>query len=245
MIPSSRLVILVLCLGLGSIAGKTFIGRGPAVVHAQVGSISFVSVSGKGTGGTGNVQVTAPPSLQENDILIAGVMVSSSSTVTMSSEWTEITNQTNPSLYLFWHRYSGTNPDFLATISAGSQSPTMGIAVFRGCKRTGSPVNTTGGGSSGTDESIEITGLTPSVANCMLVMVAAAEDDNTISAIPSGSTTAFEDGAVNCFKNTLGTPDALLGLWYKAHTTGATGDLPATQSALDAWQSRMIALEPE
>jgi hypothetical protein len=211
---------------------------------------TFVNAGAEGSAASGNITLGAPASPQNGDIWIAAVH--SSDQVSHSfTDWTQIYQGngggTTSRLSVWYFRYAGTTPNLIVTHSGG-QSPIGRIASFRGVRRVNSPVNATGTGGAGTDASIEITGVTPTIYNTMLVVCDGAADDNARTTLPTGFTAAFEDvgaGTDNEFHTTAGTPDGSVALHYKGHTTGATGDFTDTQAAADPWASVLIALEPD
>jgi hypothetical protein len=211
--------------------------------------ISFVNAGAKGAAASGNITLGAPASPQNDDIWIATVH-SSDNVAHSFTGWTQIFQQngfgTTSRLSVWYFRYAGSTPNLVVTHTAG-QSPIGGIGAYRGCKTTGSPVNTTGTGSTGNDASIEVVGITPSVDNCMLIFCDGAADDNyTLDANrPSGFTAAINDpGNLNSYLTNLGTPDGRVAQFYKLHTSGATGVFTGTMVAGDPWCSVLIALEP-
>lgn len=212
-------------------------------------AISFVNAGAEGSAASGNITLGAPASPQNDDIWIA--IVHSSDQVSHTfTDWTQIFQAngggTTSRLSVWYFRYAGSTPNLVVSHSAG-QSPIGGILAFRGCVKTGSPVDTTGSGSAGTDASIELTGITPTHDNCMLVACDGAADDNNRSTLPTGFAAGLEDTAAstqNCYQTTAGTPDGSVAGHYKLHTSGATGNFTDTQAAADPWASVLIALNP-
>jgi hypothetical protein len=118
-----------------------------------------------------------------------------------------------------------------------------GILAVRGGIQTGSPVNMVGSISGGTDATIEISGITPSVAGCMLIIADGSGDDNNRTP-PSGFTYRIYDSTViKCYKTNLGSDGSVAG-HTKTHTSGATGNFVDSQAASDPWASVLIALAP-
>lgn len=217
--------------------------------------ITFVNVGTEGQTASGNVTLGAPASPQVNDVWIAAVHTANQSAHTFT-DWTQIfqenggtVDRTNSRLSVWWFRYAGSTPNLTVTHAGADGSPGGGIAAFRGCKTSESPVNTLGTKGEGTDATIEILGITPSVPDCMLVAIDGAGDDNARTVVPSGFTAAFEDfnigGSQFCFLNSAGAPDNSVALYWKIHTSGPTGDFAATQAVSDSWISILLALEPD
>jgi hypothetical protein len=213
-------------------------------------AISFVNAGIEGSAASGNITLGAPASPQNNDVWIATIHTSDNVTHSFT-DWTQIFQQNGPDttsrLSVWYFRYVGSTPNLVVTHTAGATA-VGGIGAYRGCKTSGSPVDTTGTGSTGTDTTIEVTSITPSASDCMLIFCdGAADDNNTADANrPSGFTAAITEGAgTNCYKSTAGAPDGRVAQFYKLHTSGATGVFTDQQALADPWCSVLIALAPE
>ena len=212
--------------------------------------IQVVGVGAEGSAASGNITLGAPASPVNNDIWIA-VVHSSDQVAHTFTDWTQIFQAngggTTSRLSVWYFRYAGSTPNLIVTHTAG-QTPIGGIVAFRGCKTSGSPVNTTGSGGAGTDASIEHTAITPGVNNCMILACNGSADDNARSTLPANYIPALEDTTAaiqNCYISTAGTPDGSAALHYLLQTTAAsTGTVTDTQAAADAWASVLVALEP-
>lgn len=213
-------------------------------------AVEFVNAGTEAAAASGGITLNAPASPVSGDIWIAVIHTSDQVAHTLT-DWTQISqfngSDTTSRLSAWYFRYAGSNPNLVVGHTAGA-SIIGGIASFRGCIGTGSPIDTTGATTSGpTDATIEVAGITPTAANCMLVIADGAADDNNRSTLPTSFTAAFEDsggGTQSCYQDTAGTPDASVACHYRIWTTGATGGFTDTMAASDPWASVMFALKP-
>lgn len=203
----------------------------------------FNAIGTAGTAASGDVALGAPGSPQINDIWIA--IVSSKDTVAHSfTDWTQVYNANNSisdtghRFSVWYYRYTGTTPNFTVGHTAGD-AIVGGIAQFRGCDQTGTPVDTLGTNTdANNDDTPTFNGLTPSTSNTLLLAVWGYNDNLTITTGPSGFTEGFS------YTTALGA-DAGAHLYYKAHVSGATGDFGATmvaQGSNDDYVAMLIAL---
>jgi hypothetical protein len=170
------------------------------------------------------------------------------------ADWTEIVQGngggTTSRLGVWYFRYAGSTPNLeLSDLGNGAETIIGGIAAYRGCKTSGSPVNVAGAISGGTDDSIEHAAITPTVAGCALLVCNGSADDNNRTALGGDYAVAFEDaagGTQNCYQSTVGAPDGSVSLFHDLSVPASdTGAITVTQAAADAWASVLIALEPE
>lgn len=219
--------------------------------EADGSAVAIVTAGAEGSAASGNVTPGAPASTATNDILICVVHSTDRVSHSMNaSYWTQIAQfnggSTTSRLSIWWGRIAaGETRDYLVSHSGGD-SIISGVVAYRNCVTTGSPVHLAGTAGSGTDASMETTGQTTTVNNCMLVMVHGAGNDNNIT-VPSGWNARLEDsggGTQNCFQTTLGT-DGMVGVMDKLlATAGAQADVTVTQGASNAWASYMFSLVP-
>jgi len=209
---------------------------------------AFVNAGAEGAVASGNVTLGAPASPITNDIWIATIHSRDQVAHSIATDWTQIFQAngggTTSRLSVWYFRYAGSTPALVWTHTAGDNC-IGGISAWRGLKTTGSPVDATGlgTGGAGTDASIEITGVTPTVANCMLLSIDGAGDDNARSTLPTGFANCFVDAATRAYVSTLGL-DGSVATHFRKWTTGATGNFVDTMVAADPWASVLIALEP-
>lgn len=211
-------------------------------------AITSAGVGTKATTTTTQITLNAPGSPASDDIWIAA-MFSADDDAHTFTDWTELFNSpgtgTSVRLSVWYFRYAGSTPNLIATIDAGGDECVGGIASFRGCKTSGSPVNTMSAFNEGVDTSIEHTAISPSVENCALLAINGSENNNTRTALGGDYVSAFDDGGgANAFLFDSG-EDLSLALSYDlAVAAGSTGTVTQTQSASDNWISVLIALEP-
>jgi hypothetical protein len=211
----------------------------PGLFFVNAGAVTDTTTAG-------TITFFAPPSPQNGDIWILIVSTSTSDGLMDSSNisnWTflNLGASVDAQISVGWFRYAGSNPDLTATWG-GTGQVCGGIAAFRGCIATGSPVATIGTRASGSDASIEHNSITPGVAHTLVLACNTSENDNSRTP-PAGFTAAFNPGGTNCLKATSGT-DASVAIHYKSHDTGSTGSVVDTQAAAAAWTSVLIALRP-
>jgi hypothetical protein len=214
-------------------------------------AITFVNAGAEGSAASGNISLGAPASPQNGDIWLAVVHSSDQVAHTMLvTDWTQVAQGngggTTSRISVWWHRYNGATPDLTVTHITG-QSPIGGIAAFRGCVSSGSPVDTVSAVLTGNAINITFNAVTPTAANCMIVAAFGAADDNTVGT-NVGWTVLFEDtagSAQNCYTTTAGNPDGMAGAHAKVHTTGSITPPLVSQTASDPWASVTVALKPD
>jgi hypothetical protein len=219
----------------------------------------FIAAGTEGSAASGNITPglpggTNPLNLQNDDVLIMAYHGSDQVAVTVDAAWTQIAQGngggTTSRLAVWYHRYAGSSPSAVITHAAG-QSPIAGIAAFRGCKTTGSPVNVSSAIAGGTaDTTISHTGVTSTVDYCTLLAINGVADDNDRTLL-TGYVSAWDDaaggGPHNAMLTTAGTPDGSVSMFVKGEpiVNGVgTGTIAVTQSAIDPWAAMLVALEP-
>lgn len=209
-------------------------------------AITFVNAGAEGSAASGNITLGAPASPQNGDIWIAVVHSSDQVAHSMSGDWTQIVQGngggTTSRLSVWWHRYNGVTPSLVVTHSAG-QSPIGGIAAFRGCVTSGSPVAAVGSIGTGTTATIAHPGIATTGEIMHLLCNGAADDNNRT--LVTNYTNAFEDsgaGTNNAFVTTAGTPDGSVCLMYRLVTDLANSTINMTQAAADPFAGVQIAL---
>jgi hypothetical protein len=222
----------------------------PVLVGLGIGlaPIAFVGAGAVTDDASGAFTLFAPASPQNGDIWI--LLISSDDAdgfldSSNLSNWTFIvgSNVGTAPITVAWFRWAGSNPDLTATWGGVGQI-CAGIAAFRGCIASGSPIDTLGAVNDGSGTSlISIPGITPVLPNCMLVACDVAINDLDRTTPPSGFTAAFNPGSGNSYKATAGA-DASVAIHYKNHTSGATGSLTDNMSGAVAYSSVLLALKP-
>lgn len=211
--------------------------------------VTFVSAGTEGSAASGNVTPGAPAGTATGDVLICAVHSTDQVSHSMNATyWTQIYQGngggTTSRLSIWWGRIAASESrDYLVTHTSGD-TIIAGVCAYRNCIATGSPIDVSGTGGSGTDSTMETTGVTTTTDGAMLVAVHGAGNDNTITAV-SGWNPRLEDtggGTQNSFQTTLGT-DGMVGIMDKSlATAGTQADITVTQSLSNAWASYMFAL---
>lgn len=211
-------------------------------------AITFAAAGAEASGANVNsLTLNAPSSPLSGDIWIAVGMSAPSRTYSMSGDWTQIVNNGDAEvgIALFWHRYAGSNPSFTFTMS-GNDNAIGGIASFRGCKSSGSPVNAAGTITFTSGTTIAHGAITPSVAGCALLVANAQGDNTTRTALGGDYSVAFEDtagGTQNCFTGTATSLALSYDLSVPASSTGTVNQTTSNGAAGHA--QVLVALEPE
>jgi len=141
---------------------------------------------GPASGGTGSITVNWPNNYATNDI---GLLIcqSSNETVTETSGgWTQVVNSPQGTgtagaplstrITMFWKRATGSPPDDPeppAQLADAGDHVNGIIAVIRGCPITGNPIHITSGGVDAvSDTSLNITGPTTTIDECLVIIAA-------------------------------------------------------------------------
>lgn len=213
--------------------------------NSSGGAITFVAAGTAGAAASGNVVPGMPAGVSANDILICVAHTGEQTAMSMSGDWTEIVQAngggTSSRMAVFYCRYSGSAPDTTVS-SATASSIISGIAAFRGCVASGSPVDVVGSTTAGTSATIAHAGITV-VSGTLLLAVNGSGNDSSRTNI-SGWSSAFDPGGNNAFLTTLGFPDGAVAISYKAISAGSTGTINQTQSLTVNNCSVLISLKP-
>jgi len=198
-----------------------------------------------GTAGTAisgdNITMGAPASPLTDDVWIAVVATNAAGATHTFTDWTNIvdTNPTSTQRFSVWyHRYAGVTPNLIVSVGGTSGATSGQIAQLRGCKNSGSPVDTLGTSTDALDNNTAtFAAITPTATNTLLLAVWAYTDDLNVTTGPSG----FSSGFVLTSSNNG------VYLYHKAHTSGDTGGFTATMTAdgnNDDVTARLIAIAP-
>jgi len=212
-------------------------------------NVAFNGVGAKGASGTSSVTLGAPSSPVVNDMWIAVIHSSDNATISFT-DWTQIVQGngggTDSRLSVWYHRYAGVTPNLTATRTGTSGDAFIGgIAVFQGVKPGGTPVHVNSTISTGTDGSIEHTGVTITQRGCALLAINGSADDNNRTALGGRWISAFDEAGTLNYETTLGTVDGSVALSYDLDAfVAATGTVTQTQDASDQWAGVLIALSP-
>jgi hypothetical protein len=212
-------------------------------------AVTFVSAGTEGSAASGNVSPGLPAGIQADDVLVCVYHTSDQTAVTMTGDWTPVVQGngggTTSRLAVWWHRYNGVSSPSTTVTNAAGQTPIGGIAAFRGCKTSGSPVDVAGTIGTSITTNISHPGVTVVTADSMLLVCNGAADDNSRTLLATYDTAWNEGGTTNGLMSTAGTPDGSVSLFYKTVAAGATGDVTTVMAAGDPSAGVLVALAPE
>jgi len=221
-------------------------------------SVSFVNAGTEGAAGSGpTVTPGSPSSPVAGDVWIMACYHAADLTPSAHADWTLIGSY-NPGaqasrLTLWYFRYASAAPtDNVITTSSSTANRTSGIAAFRGCIASGSPV----GGSTVETEwgvvQLQLFEALPAASapmGSMLLRVIGYSNDEALVVLPDGTTAAFEDssgGTQNVFMDSTGSPDSSVGLSYAVkEMPGAVGRDWSVTAGNILWVTASLALLPE
>lgn len=214
----------------------------------------FLGAGAKGEIASGNVTLGEPAyatgfTKAVDDVWIAAIH-STDQVAHSFTDWTQIVQGNGGStisrLSVWYHRYAGSNPNFVVTHTAGG--PILGgIVAFRNCLATGSPVDVSSAIAAGTVANIAHTAVTPTVDETKLLAINGAGDDNARTLL-TGYTSLLEDvlaATQNAYVTTLGV-DGSVSIFQKNSNIAqsvSSGTVTVVQAAADAWAATLIALE--
>lgn len=212
-------------------------------------AVTFVNAGAEGSAATDNITLGAPASPQNGDIWVAVVHSADQVAHSMSGDWTQIVQGngggTTSRLSVWWFRYAGTTPSLVVTHSLGGVT-VGGVAAFRGCVPTGSPVDTAGTIGTGTTATIAHPGITVANAEVMHLLVNGSADDNARTLV-TNYLTAFEDvdaGVQNNYQLAgVAVPGGSVALMYRLLTGLTNVNFDMTQAAADPFAGVQVALK--
>lgn len=199
--------------------------------------------------------IVKPSGLAEDDLMIAHVVASLTSATPASSSapggWTQIRQDIGARVgaALFWKiatsgDASATDFTFTVDYDGGSGGCNIGaISAWTG-HDAATPINANNGQYNTFSATITSPAITPSVAECMILMIAGIDDDNTQSAYaiatddPGGWTEAYD---ILTGLNS----DCAAAMGYDIRTeTTSTGNGTATTSTADQNVGQLVAIAP-
>jgi hypothetical protein len=226
-------------------------------------AIPFAATVDVDGGSTGSVTLSLPPGAQADDILFLTIEGEGEDTnadaAPTGGEWTPIddevggdgsvasgtTGQADKTrLTIYWHRYNGSDEPNWVVPDAGDHT-LAGVYAIRGCETSGTPIHVTQSSSDSTnDTSVNITGVTTTVGNCLVTHVTAAGDNRTVAGYTTGNLANFNDHGSNA--TTAGSNGAMDYSDGELASAGASGTITATSSMSEEEANWAIAfMEPQ
>lgn len=211
---------------------------------------SFRSIASAGQGGSSGITPPMPTTFEANDILLL-VCESSAEALTAPDGWTLLDQPyetTDVRLTVFWKRAVGgeTSP----TVPDPGDHVVGRIIAYQDCAAHGDFWNVvTGGVMSTAGTSVSITGVTTTLANCLILNIVASPFDTNISNQVDGWTNGNLTGLTERMDNfTTASNGGGIGMieGLKA-TAGATGDtsVTLTNSATAAFMTIALQGNPD
>jgi hypothetical protein len=157
-------------------------------------SPAFRVVGASNTASANNINLTADPTIQNNDILAARLYVEPAGLAmnTLPSGYTlkRRLDATQFSVYEIWKRTNGTE----SAVTFGATGATFmagEIAAYSGCVTSGDPYDVIGTGNTGTNATATAGSITPSVTDTLIVYLETNFDAFTATP-PSGMTERYD-----------------------------------------------------
>lgn len=188
----------------------------------------------KAAGGGSTLTINAPSGVTDGDTLIAHVQVGGTNNApTAPAGWTTLDTNTSPtpSCRTWWKIANTEGASYAFTVNSGSAAAGVVLAYSGGHASTPIDQHTLLNGASGT--TVSATGATPSVDNCMVVMIGSISNSSTWTA--PGTYTAR-----NAIQN-----GHSVGSFEKLQTTAtATGTVSATASTGGTHNGSLFVIKP-
>lgn len=217
-------------------------------------AIRFVS-AGTASNSGGTPAPGLPAGWAENDIFIL-IVETANQSMAAPSGWTQFDDSlaavgtagaTDATRIQAYYRRA-TASESAPTLSDSGDHTFTRIYAFRGCKLTGSPINVVAGDADNASEisAIPLPGVTTTVADCYVVMVAAwANDVSSNDAVYWKHTGLLDVEVFDGTGSTLGNGGGFNIAGGEKAAAGATGDGEQFFSAATEWAALTFALEPE
>lgn len=151
-------------------------------------AITFINASANVEAASGNLTVT-PGATVTDDILLLAVSSHDNVGISLPANWTiyeQANNTTALRATLAWKRAVGAEGAFTITHTNGD-GIVANVANYRGCVRTGSPINASVLTANGSSSTCTAATITSTVHNCMLVFTMHDSDNGASSAQSSAN----------------------------------------------------------
>jgi len=194
--------------------------------------ITFVAASANAAAASGDLTVTPPAGLQDDDIMILAVTSHDNVSITLPGGWfiyQGANNTTAMRATLAWKRVAGAQSAFTIT-HTGGDGIVANLSAYRGCLVTATPINASVLTANASSSTCTAATITSTEDNCMLVFTMHDSDDGASSAQSSanlGSMSAnerFENASTLGLDESVSLADILQG------AQGASGASTGTLS---------------
>ena len=217
--------------------------------------ITFVGTGSKASGGTSEVQVPLPSNIAVGDICILVATTVPAATVTITNSgggsWTALPGTPvnvmgGEKLYVWWRRHA--SGDSAPYVKASNDHVCAGIAAWRGCTATGSPIDVypQTGTETWSDTSFGFaTTVSTTVDGCMVIAICTSGADTNDAQFSGWANAQLSNVAerMDYFTNTTGGGGFGLAEGYKAFA-GAVGTWSATLANASPKAYISFALKP-
>lgn len=204
--------------------------------------ITFIAASSNAA--TGNVTVVPPPT-QPNDVMVCAIATGpvGLKAVLFPLGWTvyETTGGIALRATLAWKRCVGVEAPFVITSS--NSGIVASVAVYRGCRVLGSPVNMSIFTPNAPSAICRAASIIPSVPNCRVLFTTHSAGAVLVSDQFSSNFGGMESRFAN--SSVVGADETVAGSDFLATTAMATGDSTATLSLARVNVGGHTVLEPE
>lgn len=216
-------------------------------------AVTFVAASlGPGLGASAAVTPDLPAGMANDDIMIMVCETAGTQGLSTPTDWNVLDqayetgdSTTGTRLSVFWKRVVG--GETAPTVGDSGDHQCVKIFAYRGCRSQGNPWNAVTGGVDATaGTSVSITGVTTTVANCLVLNIICTPFDTSTSNQVDGWTNGNLSGITergDTFTTASNGGGHALADGTKA-TAGATGStsVTLTNSAVAAFMT--VALDP-
>jgi hypothetical protein len=205
---------------------------------------TFIAASANVAAASGDLIVT-PPATQTDDIMVCAVVTHDNVAVTFPAGWTIYqagNNTTAMRATLAWKRCVGAEGAFTITHTAGD-GIVANVAVYRGCITDATVINASSLLANASSSTCTATGITTTVAGCMVIFTMHDSDNGASSAQAATNPATFTERFDNA--STQGLDEAVSGADAIRTTAGATGNATGTLSlGPDVNSGGLTALKP-
>lgn len=223
----------------------------PMSKKADADSIIYkdVATASTGTGTSTSLTINMPTATISGDVMIASLGSASADATFTSSGWTSIIRTNNTTLVTVqsFYKVAGASEAGPYTFDTGTSGSRLAgaITTYRGVSNA-SPVDLSGGGSTGTGTANVLAGtITTTVSRTRVIGAFAIDDANPRTyTFSSPNTTMTERADVSSSHAVISDVSVAMGDISQA-AAGATGNQTAVASGTGRWAGHQIALKPD